>query len=228
MWALVAFFTQYVPKLFWKGSQFRRIKFFAWIHCNLQCADCGQNYHERIQIKIPFWSFWDFQTLLWVSELWSSNSLHLNWGLIWAFQTFCTSLSIGGHCPQDFRHFPFLSSFSSSAQICSTLLVVSDNGKLRIFCTLWHFLLWQQGQATWMDSIEKTEIQIKFANWDKWSGAGRNLYSTKGCRLNFTNWDGEINGFCIREPPASYTSIQVIWQMYIAAKLNNSCNNNKT
>ena len=44
-----------------------------------------------------------------------------------------------------------------------------------------------------MDSSEKTEIQIKFANWDKWLGAAWNLYSTKGWLLNFTNSDGEIN-----------------------------------
>ena len=133
--------------------------------------DCGQNYHERIQIKIPFWSFWDFQTLLWVSELWSSNSLHLNRGLIWGFQTFCTSLSRAGHCPE------------ISCQQFPTLLVVSNNRKLRIFCTLWHFL----PPLTWMDSIEKTEIQITFANLDKWSrGALRNLYSTKGWRSSST------------------------------------------
>ena len=48
-----------------------------------------------------------------------------------------------------------------------------------------------------MDSIEKTEIQINFANSDKWLGAARTLYSTKGCRLNFTNWGGEINGLCM-------------------------------
>ena len=40
-----------------------------------------------------------FQTLLWVSELWSSNSLHLNQGLIWGFQTFCNSLVVA---PRDF------------------------------------------------------------------------------------------------------------------------------
>ena len=55
-----------------------------------------------------------------------------------------------------------------------------------------------------MDSSEKTEIQIKFANWDKWLGAAWNLYSTKGWLLNFTNLDGEINGLCIRRA-AGYT-----------------------
>ena len=93
--------------------------------------NCGQNYHERIQIKIPFWSFWDFQTLLWVSELWSSNSLHLNWGLIWAFQTFCTSLSINGHCPQDFRHFPFCPVFlreQKYVQHCWLFLIMGSCG----------------------------------------------------------------------------------------------------
>ena len=83
----------------------------------------------------------------------------------------------------------------SLVQNVQTLLVVSNRENLRIFCTLWRFhLLW----LTWMDSSEKTEIQIKFANWDKWLGAAWNLYSTKGWLLNFTNSDGEINGLCIR------------------------------
>ena len=95
----------------------------------------------------------------------------------------------------------------SLVQNVQTLLVVSNRENLAIFCTLWRFhLLW----LTWMDSSEKTEIQIKFANWDKWLGAAWNLYSTKGWLLNFTNSDGEINGLCIRgaasylTPPDQY------------------------
>ena len=48
---------------------------------------------------------------------------------------------------------------------------------------------------------EKKKVKRK----DKWSGAGREIYiPQRGARFNFTNWDREINGFCIHEP-VSYT-----------------------
>ena len=133
MWALVAFLTKKVPKVFWEVSQFINWNFAG----------------------IPTYSD-SFETLLWVSESRSSNSLHLNRGLIWGFQTFCTSLSSTGHHPRDFM--PTISKIVGlllriirSCKIVGFLLRIigrckncwiaaSNNRKLRIFCTLWHFL----------------------------------------------------------------------------------------
>ena len=97
---------------------------------------------------------------------------------------------------------------------CQTLLVVSNNGKLRIFCTLWHFplFLWQQ-RPSWMDSTEKTEIQINFANSDKWWGAGREIYIPQRGALQLYQL-GSRNKWVLHTWACKlHLHIQIIWQM---------------
>ena len=141
--------------------------------------------------------FWKRHIL--ASESLSSNSLHLNVtsGPILGFQTFCTYSFPGGHCTHNFRHFLyFFRSFSTKhAKHCWLFLIMGSCG----FSALCGTSLSSFGNSGRVEWIPPRKLKFKLTLQTRINGGGQaeKFIFHKGVLLNFTNWDREINMFCV-------------------------------